>query len=109
MPTGLVSRRRRAIPRRLQDHEDPVEAETERSCSLCREGAGRPRGHRLHGEGQQEVPDTGGWGYAQFDYDPASDTFTPNTSLQGSDATCGAACHTAAEATDYVFTAYRKR
>ena len=21
--------------------------------------------------------DTGGWGYAQFDYDPASDTFTP--------------------------------
>lgn len=57
----------------------------------------------------KRFPDTGGWGYAQFDYDPASDTFTPNTSLQGSDATCGAACHTAAEATDYVFTAYGKR
>jgi hypothetical protein len=53
--------------------------------------------------------DTGGWGYAQFDYDPVSDTFAPNTSLQGNDATCGAACHTAAEATDYVFTAYGKR
>jgi hypothetical protein len=53
--------------------------------------------------------DTGGWGYAQFDYDAASDTFAPNTSLQGNDATCGAACHTAAEATDYVFTAYGKR
>ena len=53
--------------------------------------------------------DTGGWGYAQFDYDPASDTFTPNTSLQGNDAKCGAACHEAAKATDYVFTAYGKR
>ena len=27
--------------------------------------------------------DTGGWGYAQFDYDPASDTFTPNTIFTG--------------------------
>jgi hypothetical protein len=53
--------------------------------------------------------DTGGWGYAQFDYDPASDTFTPNTSLQGNDAKCGAACHELAAATDYVFTAYGKR
>jgi hypothetical protein len=53
--------------------------------------------------------DTGGWGYAQFDYDPASDTFAPNTSLQGNDARCGAACHEAAKATDYVFTAYGKR
>jgi hypothetical protein len=53
--------------------------------------------------------DTGGWGYAQFDYDPASETFTPNTSLQGNDAKCGAACHELAKATDYVFTAYGKR
>jgi hypothetical protein len=53
--------------------------------------------------------DTGGWGYAQFDYDPASDTFTPNTSLQGNDAKCGAACHELAAVTDYVFTAYGKR
>lgn len=54
-------------------------------------------------------PDTGGWGYAQFDYDPASDTLTPNTSLQGNDATCGHACHELAAAKDYVFTAYGKR
>jgi hypothetical protein len=53
--------------------------------------------------------DIGGWGYAQFDYDPASDTFTPNTSLQGNDAKCGAACHELAAATDYGFTAYGKR
>jgi hypothetical protein len=53
--------------------------------------------------------DTGGWGYMQFDYDPASDTFKPNTELQGNDATCGASCHQAAEATDFVFTSYAKR
>ncbi|MDK1489723.1 cytochrome P460 family protein [Sinorhizobium sp. 7-81] len=38
-------------------------------------------------------PDTGGWGYAQFDYDPASDTLKPNTSVQANDAKCGYACH----------------
>ena len=53
--------------------------------------------------------ETGGWGYAQFDYDPASDTFTPNTALQENDAKCGAACHQAAEATNFIFTAYGKR
>jgi Cytochrome P460 len=54
-------------------------------------------------------PDTGGWGYAQFDYDSASETLTPNTSLQGNDARCGHACHELAAAKDYVFTAYGHR
>jgi len=45
------------------------------------------------------------WGYAQFDYDPASDTFMPN----GSGAKCGAGCHTIVKAKDYVFTSYPKR
>ena len=53
--------------------------------------------------------DTGGWGYAQFDYDTASDTFTPNTSLQGSDTKCGAECHSIVAEKDYIFTAYGKR
>ncbi|HWE19084.1 MAG TPA: cytochrome P460 family protein [Hyphomicrobiaceae bacterium] len=53
--------------------------------------------------------DGGNWGYAQFDYDAASDTFAPNTSLQGNDAKCGFACHTIVKAKDYVFTAYPKR
>ena len=57
----------------------------------------------------KRFPDTGGWGYAQFNYDPASDTFTPNTSLQGNDAKCGYACHSIVAAKDYVFTAYGKR
>jgi hypothetical protein len=53
----------------------------------------------------KRFPDTGGWGYAQFDYDPASDTFTPH----GSGTNCGYACHTIVKAKDYIFTAYGKR
>jgi hypothetical protein len=57
--------------------------------------------------------DSGGWGYAVFDYDVASDAFTPGTldgrPPQGNDAKCGFACHTRAKSTDYVFTEYGKR
>ena len=57
--------------------------------------------------------DSGGWGYAVFDYNAASDTFTPGTTTdtppQGNDAKCGFACHTRAKARDYVFTEYGKR
>ncbi len=49
--------------------------------------------------------DTGGWGYAQFNYDAASDTFSP----EGTGAACGYACHTIVKTKDYVFTAYPKR
>jgi Cytochrome P460 len=47
----------------------------------------------------------GAWGYAEFDYDTASDTFTP----LGSGTDCGYACHTIVTKKDYVFTAYPKR
>jgi hypothetical protein len=57
--------------------------------------------------------DSGGWGYAQFEYEAASDTFRPGTLAdkppQGNDAKCGYACHTVVAAKDYVFTAYGKR
>jgi hypothetical protein len=57
--------------------------------------------------------DSGGWGSAAFDYDAASDTFTPATLAdnppQANDAKCGFACHTIVKAKDYVFTAYPKR
>jgi hypothetical protein len=49
--------------------------------------------------------DSGGWGYAQFNYVAASDTFTP----LGSGSNCGHACHTIVKAKDYVFTTYGKR
>ena len=57
--------------------------------------------------------DSGGWGYGVFDYNAASDTFTPGTTAgtppQGNDAKCGFACHTRAKTRDYVFTEYGKR
>ena len=57
--------------------------------------------------------DSGGWGWAAFKYDGASDTFTPATTAdtppQGNDAKCGLACHTIVRTKDYVFTEYGKR
>lgn len=57
--------------------------------------------------------DSGGWGYAVFDYNTASDTFTPGTTAgmppQGNDAKCGFACHSVVKTKDYVFTEYGKR
>jgi len=57
--------------------------------------------------------DGGGWGYAYFRYDAASDTFTPATTSdtppQGNDAKCGVGCHTIVKSRDYVFTEYGHR
>jgi hypothetical protein len=61
----------------------------------------------------KRFPDTHGWGYAMFDYEAATGTFTPATSAskppQGHDAKCGAACHAQASSKDYIFTDYAKR
>ena len=57
--------------------------------------------------------DSGGWGYAEFEYDAASAAFRPGTQTdqppQGNDAKCGFACHTVVKKQDYVFTEYPKR
>ena len=57
--------------------------------------------------------DSGGWGYAVFEYDDASKAFRPgdmtSSPPQGNDAKCGFACHTIAKARDYVFTEYAPR
>jgi hypothetical protein len=57
--------------------------------------------------------DSGGWGYAEFEYDAASDTLRPGTLAdmppQANDAKCGFACHTIVKTRDYVFTEYGKR
>ena len=57
--------------------------------------------------------DGNGWGYAEFEYDAATDMFRPgdlsDVPPQANDARCGVACHTLAAAKDYVFTAYPKR
>jgi hypothetical protein len=57
--------------------------------------------------------DSGGWGYAEFEYDAASDMFRPGTlddkPPQANDAKCGFACHTVVQTKDYVFTEYGHR
>ena len=57
--------------------------------------------------------DSGGWGWAEFEYDAASKTFRPGTTTDepplANDAKCGFQCHTIVEKSDYVFTAYKTR
>src|SRR5262245_2787188 len=61
----------------------------------------------------KKFADSGGWGWAIFEYDAATDTFRPGTTAdtppQGNDAKCGFVCHTRAKTRDYVFTEYGKR
>jgi hypothetical protein len=54
----------------------------------------------------KRFPDTKGWAYAVFDYNPASDTFTPDAS---GTVNCGFACHTIVASKDYIFHSYQKR
>jgi hypothetical protein len=49
---------------------------------------------------------SGGWGYAVFNYDPASDEFTADPKSLSD---CGYACHTPVKAKDYIFHPYQKR
>src|SRR5882672_8491060 len=62
---------------------------------------------------RKRFADSGGWGWAVFDYDAKSDTFKPGTAAgtppQGNDAKCGFVCHTRVKTRDYVFTEYGKR
>jgi hypothetical protein len=49
---------------------------------------------------------SGGWGYAVFNYDAASDKFSADAT---SPSDCGYACHTPVKAKDYIFHPYQKR
>jgi hypothetical protein len=53
----------------------------------------------------KRFPKSGGWGYALFNYDAASDTFAADASPSD----CGNSCHTAVKAKDYIFHPYQKR
>lgn len=53
----------------------------------------------------KRFPETGGWGYAVFDYDAATDKFTADPAP----ANCGQTCHVAVKAKDYIFHPYQKR
>jgi hypothetical protein len=54
----------------------------------------------------KRFPNTGGWGYAVFNYDAASDKFTPDPKSLSD---CGQTCHVAVKAKDYIFHPYQKR
>jgi len=49
---------------------------------------------------------SGGWGYAVFNYDPATDKFSADPK---SPSDCGYTCHTPVKAKDYIFHPYQKR
>ena len=54
----------------------------------------------------RKFPATGGWGYAQFDYDPPTASFTAD---KAGTPGCGQSCHVAVKAKDYVFHPYETR
>jgi len=54
----------------------------------------------------KRFPKTGGWGYAVFNYAPATAKFTPDAA---SPADCGQSCHVAVKAKDYIFHPYQVR
>jgi hypothetical protein len=53
----------------------------------------------------KRFPKSGGWGYAVFNYEAASNKFTADPSP----ADCGHKCHVAVKAKDYIFHPYQKR
>jgi hypothetical protein len=57
--------------------------------------------------------DSGGWGYAEFEYETASSSFrvgnTSDQPPQENNAKCGFGCHTVVKDRDYVFTAFPDR
>jgi hypothetical protein len=54
----------------------------------------------------KRFPETKGWAYAVFDYQPTSDTFTADPT---GTVNCGFACHTIVKDKDYIFHSYQKR
>ncbi len=53
----------------------------------------------------KRFPKSGGWGYALFNYEAATDKFTADPSPSD----CGHACHVAVKAKDHIFHPYQKR
>jgi hypothetical protein len=82
-----------------------VEAEEEHGGALCRGRAGRIHAGFVIEKDSKRFPNSGGWGYALFNYDAASDKFTADPSPSN----CGHACHVAVKAKDHIFHPYQKR
>jgi hypothetical protein len=54
----------------------------------------------------KRFPNTGGWGYAVFNFDAPSGKFSADAKSLSD---CGNACHTVVKAKDYIFHPYEKR
>ena len=54
----------------------------------------------------KRFPTTGGWGYAVFNYDAATNKFTADPTAH---ADCGNTCHVAVKSKDYIFHPYQMR
>jgi hypothetical protein len=54
----------------------------------------------------KRFPKSGGWGYAVFNYEAASDKFAADPKSLSD---CGNVCHVAVKAKDYIFHPYQKR
>ena len=57
----------------------------------------------------KRFPETNGWGYAQFTYDPATATFAPEETDPAFGKEVCHACHTIVQTKDFIFTAYPQR
>ena len=55
---------------------------------------------------RKRFPNSGGWGYALFNYDAASDKFTADPTGVSD---CGHTCHVKVEAKDHIFHPYQMR
>lgn len=53
----------------------------------------------------KRFPNTGGWGYALFNYDAMTGEFTADAAT----ADCGHSCHVAVKSKDYIFHPYQQR
>lgn len=53
----------------------------------------------------EKFPNTGGWGYAVFDYDAVTGQFMADAAT----ADCGHSCHVAVKSKDYIFHPYQTR
>jgi hypothetical protein len=56
-------------------------------------------------KGSKRFSQSGGWAYALFNYDAASDNFTADPSPSD----CGRACHVSVNANDHIFHPYQRR
>jgi hypothetical protein len=74
---GGHSRQRQAFPGRRQDGEDPLEPEKDGDVPGPPTVPGTQHDVDFMVKDSKRFADSGGWGYGVFEYDAASDTFSP--------------------------------